>query len=94
LWGPAVEGRDPTESFGSNRWTAIGIGRQIVLLASSAAAQPVMAHPKPQCGQIGELSPEWPDASLGATAELKHVAWARSEPQVAGAMARRPDSTN
>jgi hypothetical protein len=95
LWGPAAERRDITGGFGSNRWTATRAGRQIgILLGSPVAAGPLMAHPKPQCGQMGELSPGWPDASFGATLELKQVACARGEPQVAGDMARRPDSTN
>jgi hypothetical protein len=95
LWGPAAERRDPTEGVGSNRRKAMKAGRQIViLLALPVAAQPVMAHAKSQCGQIGELSPEWLDVSVAATLELKHVVSARAGPQVAGDMARRPDSTN
>jgi hypothetical protein len=91
LCGTAAERRDPTRGFGSNRWTAVSAGRQIViLLASPIAAQPVMAHPKPQCGQIGELSAGWLDAML----VLRQVAPVRPKPQLAGDTARRPDSTN
>ena len=74
---------------------AIRAGRHsVILLASPVEAQPVMAHPKPQCEQIGELSPGWLDVLFAAALELKHVASAVPEPQVACDMAKRPDSIN